>query len=125
MATVPDYEFATTVQVASFHEAELSTLRSVLYEHRDEFAHTGYRVIKGPELRKLKGLSEDRTALGKSNQIGIWDRKAVLLLGMLLRDSEVAKTVRAYLLAAEERAHGLIAAWMAVVQLSPLAGLSL
>lgn len=68
-----------------------------------------YKVIKGSELRELrkdpdvlgviKGReSEDPTQFKYAAQVATFDRRAILLLGMLLRDSEVAKSVRHYLL---------------------------
>lgn len=111
LALVPMRDFATAAQVAAFYEVDPSTVRSTVEYHKDEFRATGYRVIKGAELRELKTASEDRTLFGsRSNAVGVFDRRAVLLLGMLLRDSAVAKEVRRYLLEAESKVHEAITA---------------
>ncbi|EFV12966.1 hypothetical protein [Segniliparus rugosus] len=120
LATVPNHEFATTEQVAAFYEVGAEVPRDLVRLHRSEFESTGYRVIHASELRELKkDLKLSGVLKGKSAQ-ALWDRRAVLLLGMLLRDSEVAKTVRRYLLAAEEKAHEIATAPKgAVVEVRP------
>lgn len=89
-------DFATTEQVAAFYEVDKSVPQSLVAFHRDEFEATGYRVITGAELRQLKGKA-DGLIKRSARQQAAWDRRAVLLLGMLLRDSEVAKCVRQWL----------------------------
>ncbi|MBF6393320.1 hypothetical protein IU443_25640 [Nocardia farcinica] len=66
--------------------------------HRDEIAGDGYRVVSGEELRSLMDLSliDPRTP-----SLALFPRRAVLRVGMLLRDSVVARRVRDYLLDAE------------------------
>lgn len=58
---------------------------------RPEFFDNGYRVAQGSELRELKSDAEVQRLLFRVKAAALWDRRAVLLLGMLLRDSEVAK----------------------------------
>lgn len=96
--------FATTEQVADFYEVDPEIVRTLVGLHRDEFESTGYRVITGAELRQVKAESQD-VIKPSVRQFATWDRRAVLLLGMLLRDSNVAKAVRRYLLEAESVTH--------------------
>lgn len=107
LATLPGHGVATTAQVADFYEVPLSTVRDLVKAHRGEFSDSGYRVVSGDEMREMKeGLSRDfRLKVDWRRSVALWDRRAVLLLGMLLRDSEVAKEVRRYLLNVEEKAH--------------------
>lgn len=95
MATVPNRMFATTEQVADFYEVDRDIVLWLAASHRDEFKAAGYRVVSGPELRILKADLADQGPFFKgAKAIATWDRRAVLLLGMLLRDSPVAKAVR-------------------------------
>lgn len=91
---VPMRDFATTEQAAAFYETEVSTVRSVVNYHKDEFTQSGYRAVRGAELRELKASPDFGLAFKCASQVGVFDRRAILLLGMLLRDSEVAKSVR-------------------------------
>ena len=107
LATLPGHGVATTAQVAEFYEVPLSTVRDLVKAHRGELSDNGYRVVSGDEMREMKeGLSRDfRLKVDWRRSVALWDRRAVLNLGMLLRDSEVAKEVRRYLLNVEEKAH--------------------
>lgn len=96
--------FATTEQVAEFYEVDRGTVQGLVKYHRAEFQAHGYRSVSGPELRVLKLEVEDIT-LKARRSLATWDRQAVLLLGMLLRDSVVAKAVRRYLLLVEQQFH--------------------
>lgn len=108
LAMVPMRDFATTEQVAGFYSVEERAVRELVAYHKDEFVATGHRVIRGAELRQLKGESEDPTQFKYAAQVATFDRRAILLLGMLLRDSEVAKSVRHYLLSAEAKVHEVV-----------------
>lgn len=105
LATLPGHGVATTAQVAEFYEVERDTVREMVKRHRGELEDNGYRVVEGDDLRQLK--SEERLVpyFRQARSVALWDRRAVLNLGMLLRDSEVAKEVRRYLLNVEEKAH--------------------
>lgn len=103
LATLPGHGVATTAQVAEFYEVEANAVKQVVKNHRAELESNGYRVVRGPELYQLRAEVQV-VPLSRTNQ-ALWDRRAVLNLGMLLRDSEVAKEVRRYLLNVEEKAH--------------------
>src|SRR5690606_6661682 len=103
LATLPGHGVATTAQVAEFYEVEREAVKKVVQRHGDELRANGYRVIRGEELSQLRAEGHN-VPLSRTNQ-ALWDRRAVLLLGMLLRDSEVAKEVRRYLLNVEEKTH--------------------
>lgn len=82
---------ATTEQVASFYEVSIKTVNSALRIHRTEFDLDGLKVLRG------KGLSDAILKLkiaSKVSQLTIWNPRATLRLGYLLRDSEIAKAVR-------------------------------
>lgn len=105
LATLPGHGEATTAQVAEFYEVAPNDLTKVVTRHKDELASNGYRVVQGSDLRELKTERRVAVHLKQARAVALWNRRAVLNLGMLLRDSEVAKEVRRYLLNVEEKAH--------------------
>ncbi|GAA4187140.1 hypothetical protein GCM10022252_20180 [Streptosporangium oxazolinicum] len=104
LATLPGKSFATTEQVAGYYEVPREAIASMVKRHREEFTSNGYRVFEGTQLKALReGLRfESNLNTGWRRNVAVWDRRAVLNLGMLLRDSPVAQAVRSYLLQAEE-----------------------
>ncbi len=91
---------ATTEQMGQFFDVEVATIRKVYHRHKDELATDGVKTLRG------KGLKDVRDILSlssKQSNIMIWTPRAALRLGMLLRDSEVAKAVRTSLLNAVEK----------------------
>lgn len=104
LAMLPDDVHATTEAVANFYDVPNKTIDSLIGQHRAELEDNGYRVLKGADLRKFKGNLGDQGYLGSAPHVALFTRRAVLNVGMLLRDSEVAKQVRAYLLEVEQAA---------------------
>jgi len=104
LTVLPDDVHATTEAVASFYNVPESTIKSAVKEHRAELESNGYRVVRGAELRELaREMGNQSRELGPNTRsLALFTRRAVLNVGMLLRDSEVAKQVRAYLLEVEE-----------------------
>lgn len=90
---------ATTEQIAEFYEVSNDVVRDNLRRHRDEFDSDGLKLLKG---KALKDVREIISLTPDTPQATIWTPRAALRLGMLLRDSEVAKTVRTSLLDAVE-----------------------
>ena len=59
--------------------------------HRDEFQSDGLKVLRGEDLE----LVMDKLSItNKTRNLTIWNPRATLRLGYLLRDSEIAKAVR-------------------------------
>ncbi|MCY7321482.1 MAG: hypothetical protein LH660_06685 [Phormidesmis sp. CAN_BIN36] len=82
---------ATSEQVADFYEVTTDVVRDNIRRHRDEFEPDGLKTIKG------KALAEVREIISLTSQtvnVTVWTPRAALRLGMLLRDSEVAKQLR-------------------------------
>ncbi|NJO75774.1 MAG: hypothetical protein HC833_19625 [Leptolyngbyaceae cyanobacterium RM1_406_9] len=86
---------ATSEQVADFYEVtyEVTTdvVRDNVRRHRDEFEADGLKTIKGKALTEV---SEIISLTSQAVNVTLWMPRAALRLGMLLRDSEVAKQVR-------------------------------
>lgn len=92
---------ATTAQMAEYYESPLDTVQSFIKNNRDELESDGLRVVRGDDLKVLKNIvmsSNDITDLDSINRLTIWTPRAALRLGMLLRDSPIAKAVRTVLL---------------------------
>lgn len=118
LSLLPGTECMTTAQVADFYEVGLEAIKSLTKDHREELNLDGtYLASRSEILNFLKGPVE--TVPGKtiitsevdgkeyvfSNRgILLYPRRAVLKIGMLLRDSEVAKEVREQLIGIGDKA---------------------
>ncbi|ART69078.1 hypothetical protein BTO20_11215 [Mycobacterium dioxanotrophicus] len=92
---LPDDTNITTELVARFYGVGLEAIKSLVKDNREELAANGFRVITGDELRSLKNLSGSTS---RAASMALFSHRAVLNVGMLLRDSEVAQELRAHLL---------------------------
>ena len=87
---------ATTEQMADYYDVSVDAIESVIRRNKDELQSDGLKVLKGKELKEVVViLTESQTRIPS---LTIWTPRAALRLGMLLRDSEVAKQVRTVLL---------------------------
>ncbi|NUQ98500.1 MAG: restriction endonuclease [Streptomyces sp.] len=95
LSLLPDGMHVTTAMVAAYFQVRVKAVRSLVIDHRAELEANGYHVLTGSELSAFKALSgiQSRTA-----SLALFSRRAVLNVAMLLRDSEVARQVRVYLL---------------------------
>lgn len=113
LRTLPDDMHVTTEMVAEFYEVSVDTIRSVVKLNRDEIDVDGYQVLPRAELERSFG---DLSNLDpRARQIALFPRRAVLRVGMLLRDSAVARRVRDMLLDSEMAVRGM--------DVEPLSGL--
>lgn len=93
-----EYRF-TKKMVADFYEVDISTINRYLAEYEDELKHNGYILCKGKRLKDLKlqfGHLINETS--KTTQLGLFNFRAFLNIGMLLTESEKAKQVRSVIL---------------------------
>ncbi|MFF8015654.1 restriction endonuclease [Streptomyces sp. NPDC007929] len=101
LSLLPDGMHVTTAMVASYFDVGLEAIKSLVKDHRPELQASGYRLLTGNELRSFKNLSGIRS---RTPSLALFPRRAVLNIAMLLRDSEVARQVRVYLLDTESLA---------------------
>ncbi|WCN02025.1 restriction endonuclease [Streptomyces sp. M92] len=101
LSLLPDGMHVTTAMVATYFNATVEAVRALVHDHRDELETSGYRVLTGPELSDFKQRSGIRS---RTRSLALFPRRAVLNIAMLLRDSEVARQVRVYLLDMEHLA---------------------
>ncbi|WP_410993025.1 BRO-N domain-containing protein [Bacillus cereus] len=97
-------EYATSKQVADFYDIEQYSLKNVIKRHREELESDGMvNKTKTDLLKLLKSQNDTLESVSIPNRgVNIFPKRAILRVGMLLRDSEVAKEVRTQLLNIEE-----------------------
>ena len=106
-----DTDFATMETVAKYYDVPIETIKSTINYNREEIEANGYRVYTKDNLLSLKfNLKTKRggfnvldnqnnvIASGSNNGIALFSKRAILNIGMLLRDSDVAKEIRSRLL---------------------------
>lgn len=113
---LPGTELATFKNVASYYEVEEKAIEKVCMRHKDELESDGMCNKKYNELSNLHYVGL-KTAKGKvtfsfengseldypTRGTKVFPRRAILRVGMLLRDSAIAKEIRTQLLNIEEK----------------------
>jgi phage antirepressor YoqD-like protein len=100
---LPDEMHATTDMVASFFEVDRETILTVVKRNRDELESDGFQVLARSEVTSILNVTPDELGIPRTApSMSLFPRRAVLRIGMLLRDSPVARKVRDYLLNAEQ-----------------------
>ena len=93
-----EYRF-TKKMVADFYEVEERTIERYLEKHSDELAANGYVLCKGKHLKELKlQFAPVKNVGSKTTQLGLFNFRSFLDMGMLLTESEKAKKVRSLIL---------------------------
>ncbi|WP_158813330.1 hypothetical protein [Streptomyces rimosus] len=106
LVMLPDGLHVTTRMVAEYFEVGTEAVKSIAKRHRGELRDNGMRTLRGAELQVFDRSNLDPWASSYpqgSVQLTVYTRRTLLNIAMLLRDSEVARAVRTYLLDAEER----------------------
>lgn len=96
---LPDDMHVTTDMLAEFYQVGLEAVRSIVKRNRDEFDADGMAVVSRAEFDERFNLN---LSSNRANSFTLYPRRAVLRMGMLLRESSVARQVRDYLLNAEQ-----------------------
>ncbi|MFM9589824.1 hypothetical protein ACKI1J_15125 [Streptomyces scabiei] len=96
---LPDDMHVTTEGAAAFFDISVKTVESLVLDNRDELERNGYRVLTGPQLASFKEACQIRS---RARSLALLDRRTLLNVAMLLRDSDVARQVRRYLLDSEQ-----------------------
>ncbi|WP_328328829.1 hypothetical protein [Streptomyces sp. NBC_00455] len=107
---LPDGLHVTTDGVAQYFGVHREAVHSIVRRHRDELASSGLFTLTGDELREHEVVVLTTSSRGEAKsypqglvRLRLFPRRAVLNIAMLLRDSEVARRVRGYLLDTEEQ----------------------
>ncbi|KAF6630534.1 hypothetical protein H6F38_13970 [Paenibacillus sp. EKM208P] len=99
LSMLPDKKHMTVRAVADFYEVEYAVIGNMLTRYKKEFQTDGVHTLtsKDEAFNKLT-----KALPSKQFVVKLLPKRAVLRIGMLLRDSEVAVKVRDYLLKVEE-----------------------
>ncbi|MEK5414469.1 hypothetical protein [Paenibacillus sp. FSL L8-0708] len=99
LSLLPDNENVSMEMAGEYYEVPKQTINSLIFDNREELENDGLKVVSGNELIFFKELG----VIGKnSSSFTVISRRALLRIGMLLRDSLVARAVRDYLLDTED-----------------------
>lgn len=116
---IPNTEYAVVSQVSEFYEVGLEAIHSLVKDNREELLEDGLINATGTETKEILGKFSKDIAnkrgyftcggikLNHRNNL-LFPRRAILRVGMLLRDSLVAKEVRTQLLNIEEKTSDVI-----------------
>lgn len=114
---LPGTDCMTAKQVAEFYEVGIKAIQTLYEIHRNELELDGAQLVRqsavlnlcNGDLKKLRGKTiviakADGKAYEVPNRgLRLFPKRAVLRVGMLLRDSKVAREVRTQLLNIEEK----------------------
>lgn len=101
---LPDDMHATTDMVATFYQVDRETILKAVQRNRDELDDDGFRIIGRSEVVDILSVTPDDVMPRNAPSMSMFPRRAVLRMGMLLRDSPIARQVRDYLLNVEAEA---------------------
>ncbi|MFC9245221.1 hypothetical protein ACFT7S_14715 [Streptomyces sp. NPDC057136] len=109
LVMLPDGIHVRTEDVARYFEVSTTSVRRLTDRHQPELNENGLRILRGSELRTfqsdMKSLWTEEAPESypqAATQLRLFTRRTVLNVAMLLRDSDIARCVRTYLLDAEE-----------------------
>ena len=91
-------EHATTKQISDFFEVPKKTIESLFTDNKKEIETAGAFFLKGVDLKDFKTSLLNQGDLKRVPSCWLFPKRAILNIGMLLRDSEVAKRLRQALL---------------------------
>lgn len=92
---LPNTEYATTEMVANYYRVDIDVVKQLTVRNKDEIVSDGYKTLTGVELSDIKSLCQIKS---RARSLAIFPKRAILRVGMLLRDSEIAKEIRTKLL---------------------------
>ena len=89
----------TKKMVAEIYGVDVSTIDRYLASNGDELKHNGYVLCKGKSLKEFKlQFAHLINEASKTTQLGLFNFRAFLNMGMLLTESERAKKLRSMIL---------------------------
>lgn len=110
LLSLPNTELYTTEMVANYYGVTTDVIKKTIQLHNDELTSNGLKSMTGKEIKEMY-LGSDNISLANfkgyftvngskmnNNVNRIFAKRTVLNVGMLLRDSEIAKEIRSRLL---------------------------
>lgn len=93
-----EYKY-TKQQISEFYQIDIVTIERYLENNENELKHNGYIVLKGKNLKEFKiQFGHILNISSKTSQLGVFNFRSFLNLGMLLVESEMAKALRSKIL---------------------------
>ena len=87
--------YMTKQMVADFYEVSLRTITNCINANDEELRYNGYQVFQGDKLKDFKQyFGREIDFPTKTTQLGLFDFRSFLNVGMLLTTSEKARQVR-------------------------------
>lgn len=109
LVMLPDGIHVRTEEAARYFEVSTGAVKRLTDRHQEELTESGLRVLRGADLQSFhsdmvslwarEGVESYPQA---ATQLRLYTRRTILNIAMLLRDSDIARCVRTYLLDAEE-----------------------
>jgi hypothetical protein len=113
---IPKTEFMSVQQVANYYEVGKEAIEAIYTRHSNELISDGmtnncykdFLNLQHESLETEKGkaiikFNDGQSLIVPMRGLKVFPRRAILRVGMLLRDSEIAKEVRTQLLNIEEK----------------------
>lgn len=89
----------TKQQISEFYQIDTATIERYLEGNENELKHNGYVVLKSKNLKEFKiQYGHILNLSSKTSQLGVFNFRSFLNLGMLLVESEMAKALRSKIL---------------------------
>lgn len=93
-----EYKY-TRQQISEFYQINIATIDRYLENFEKELKHNGYIVLKGKNLKEFKtDFGHIINLSSKTSQLGVFNFRSFLNLGMLLVESEMARALRSKIL---------------------------
>ena len=86
--------YAPKEVVAAYFGIDLSTLDGYIAEQGSELAKSGYEVLRGEALARYMPTAGEEIAKAPPSQLCVFERKAIVNLGLLIREGKVAARFR-------------------------------
>lgn len=101
LTLLPDGIHISSDLVASYFGVGGDAIESVVRRNRKELEGNGYTVLRGAELREFETVNLTGS---KRRALALFTRRTVLNVAQLLAESDVARSVRTYLIELEQQA---------------------
>lgn len=91
--------YLTKQMVADFFDVDVRTIDNYLSNYEEELKHNGYILCKGKMLKEFKlRFAHEIDFASRTTQLGLFDFRSFLNIGMLLVNSDKAKRLRSAIL---------------------------
>ncbi len=111
-------EYMTTQMVADYYNVGYEAIKSLINRHKEELTKNGYKLVSGKELKEIlvscnmkltnkKGYFECNGEKFANRSNGLFNKRSIMNVGMLLEKSPVAEEIRTLLLNNHEQLNNI------------------